>query len=218
MALIKCTDCGSEISDKAKQCIKCGCPIEYSTIYKDGVHPTSTEEQERKLDETEQIPNDNLSSKPQREFFSRPAHDSNHQNNLLKIFSFEGRANRFEFIITILGIFIVTQIGATLLTDSPGVISFLLFLILIVAGIIAQIAITIRRLHDINRPGWHILLLLVPLYNLFLLILLLLDSGNGNETTSHVFPNTHVDPNIEQSQAKTVEASQKNMLNNWSQK
>lgn len=27
MALVKCPDCGGEVSDKAKQCIHCGCPI-----------------------------------------------------------------------------------------------------------------------------------------------------------------------------------------------
>lgn len=27
MALIKCPECGKEISDKAKKCIHCGCPI-----------------------------------------------------------------------------------------------------------------------------------------------------------------------------------------------
>lgn len=28
MALIKCEECGKEISDKAKVCVNCGCPIE----------------------------------------------------------------------------------------------------------------------------------------------------------------------------------------------
>ena len=28
MAIIKCPECGREISDKAKVCINCGCPIE----------------------------------------------------------------------------------------------------------------------------------------------------------------------------------------------
>lgn len=28
MALIKCPECGKEISDKSKQCIHCGCPLE----------------------------------------------------------------------------------------------------------------------------------------------------------------------------------------------
>ena len=32
MALIKCVDCGKEISDKAKVCPNCGCPIEYSAF------------------------------------------------------------------------------------------------------------------------------------------------------------------------------------------
>lgn len=27
MALIKCSECGTEISDKAKQCVKCGAPV-----------------------------------------------------------------------------------------------------------------------------------------------------------------------------------------------
>jgi hypothetical protein len=30
MALIKCTECQTEISDKAKTCLKCGCPISNS--------------------------------------------------------------------------------------------------------------------------------------------------------------------------------------------
>jgi uncharacterized membrane protein YvbJ len=28
MSLIKCEECGTEVSDKAGQCLKCGCPIE----------------------------------------------------------------------------------------------------------------------------------------------------------------------------------------------
>lgn len=35
MALIKCPDCSKEISDKAKSCIHCGCPLE--EIRPDGI-------------------------------------------------------------------------------------------------------------------------------------------------------------------------------------
>ena len=28
MALIKCPDCGKEVSDKSEVCIKCGCPLQ----------------------------------------------------------------------------------------------------------------------------------------------------------------------------------------------
>lgn len=33
MAIIKCPECGKEISDKATQCIHCGCPIEIEFKY-----------------------------------------------------------------------------------------------------------------------------------------------------------------------------------------
>ena len=32
MALIKCSECGKEISDKSKTCIHCGCPVEKELI------------------------------------------------------------------------------------------------------------------------------------------------------------------------------------------
>lgn len=32
MALIKCSECGKEISDTAKECIHCGCPIEKKQV------------------------------------------------------------------------------------------------------------------------------------------------------------------------------------------
>ena len=33
MALIQCPECGKEVSDKAKVCIHCGCPIEELTTF-----------------------------------------------------------------------------------------------------------------------------------------------------------------------------------------
>lgn len=32
MVLIKCTECGKEISDKANVCSNCGCPIERQNV------------------------------------------------------------------------------------------------------------------------------------------------------------------------------------------
>lgn len=31
MAMIKCSECGKEVSDKAKVCMNCGCPVESMT-------------------------------------------------------------------------------------------------------------------------------------------------------------------------------------------
>jgi uncharacterized membrane protein YhaH (DUF805 family) len=35
----------------------------------------------------------------------------------------------------------------------------------------------VKRLHDLDRPGWHYWLLLVPLYNFYLGIILLFQQG-----------------------------------------
>ena len=32
MAMIKCSECGAEISDKAKTCIHCGCPVSVEVV------------------------------------------------------------------------------------------------------------------------------------------------------------------------------------------
>lgn len=32
MALIRCVECGKEISDKSNACIHCGCPLEYQLM------------------------------------------------------------------------------------------------------------------------------------------------------------------------------------------
>ncbi|WP_407305038.1 DUF805 domain-containing protein [Acinetobacter sp.] len=51
------------------------------------------------------------------------------------------------------------------------------FLVILVLYIYFLIVITIRRLHDLNRSGWLILLFLVPLLNIFMGLYLLLASG-----------------------------------------
>lgn len=42
MALIKCKECGHEISDKASTCPNCGCPIEKGFVCKECGNPIST--------------------------------------------------------------------------------------------------------------------------------------------------------------------------------
>ncbi len=38
----------------------------------------------------------------------------------------------------------------------------------VLAAVLADIPITVKRLHDLGRPGWHCCLLLVPGYNVYL--------------------------------------------------
>jgi len=47
------------------------------------------------------------------------------------------------------------------------------------ATFIPSLAVTVRRLHDINRSGWWLLIGLIPLGGLVLLIFVCLDSNPG---------------------------------------
>ena len=48
-----------------------------------------------------------------------------------------------------------------------------------IAVTVAEIFVSVRRLHDLNRSGWFVLLYLVPVVGLFLLIWLMFCPGNS---------------------------------------
>jgi uncharacterized membrane protein YhaH (DUF805 family) len=87
---------------------------------------------------------------------------------LKKYAVFEGRARRAEYwyfvlfniiIVIVLGI-IETMSGSSTLSDQG-----ILVRIYDLAVLIPSIAVGIRRMHDVNKNGWY---LLIPLYNLIL--------------------------------------------------
>jgi uncharacterized membrane protein YhaH (DUF805 family) len=86
--------------------------------------------------------------------------------------NFSGRARRSEFWWFVLFNFcvqIATSIVDTILATLIGinVLSFIVMLALIVPGI----AVSVRRMHDIGRSGWFVLLGLIPLVGPIILII-----------------------------------------------
>jgi len=84
------------------------------------------------------------------------------QDNLLHIFSkyadFSGRAKRAEFWSFIL-FSILVQIIVPIINYHYSILALLLL-------ICPSVAVTTRRLHDINRSGWWQLIALVPIVGL----------------------------------------------------
>lgn len=103
---------------------------------------------------------------------------------LRKYAVFTGRARRKEYwffllfnvlISFVLGL-IDNMLGLVMTNAGIGVLGGLYAL----AVIIPTIAVTIRRLHDSDRPGWWILLAFVPVIgSLVLLIFMVLDGNQG---------------------------------------
>lgn len=81
---------------------------------------------------------------------------------LTKYADFTGRATRSEFWWFILFCCIVQGIATTLSQNIQAVIALALF--------IPSLAVTVRRLHDVDRSGWWYLLALVPLVGIIVLI------------------------------------------------
>ncbi|MGH2666228.1 DUF805 domain-containing protein [Flavobacterium sp.] len=98
--------------------------------------------------------------------------------------NFNGRARRSEywyytlanFILAIIAMILDGVLGLGFGKFGYGPIYGLLFL----ATIIPSIAVAVRRLHDVNKSGWFILLAFVPLANIWLLILLFTEGTKGN--------------------------------------
>lgn len=105
-----------------------------------------------------------------------------------RYFSVSGRYGRNEFVNSILltlgmafliyllcaGIFAVLRQGKGWLTPSDLAISYgLAFLVCLLLGVLQ----VIKRLHDLDRNAWEWILLGLPIYNLYVLYLLIFVEG-----------------------------------------
>lgn len=105
----------------------------------------------------------------------------------LELFSPSGRANRSRYIWhIILDDLVVVGMVATLFlfsyaTPLPAPLVVVPAIGIGLAGAWAALAITVKRLHDLDRSGWHVLLLAVPLYNIYLSIVLFIVAGTAGD-------------------------------------
>lgn len=84
-------------------------------------------------------------------------------SNLLKYFSFKGRANRQHFWMTALLLLVFFVIGAMLTLGMGRLAPFLaiLFIPILLAFYVAVLANGARRLHDRDKSAWWLLLFFV---------------------------------------------------------
>ncbi|MDN7244536.1 DUF805 domain-containing protein [Planococcus shenhongbingii] len=105
-------------------------------------------------------------------------------NVFKKAFIFSGRSRRREYWMFVLfsAIFnivlsIVDAIAGLNIAEDMGLLSGLFSLLII----IPSLSVTIRRLHDIGKSGWWILIALIPIIGwIVLFIFSLLDSQPGS--------------------------------------
>lgn len=101
-------------------------------------------------------------------------------------FDFSGRARRKEYWFFTLYHGLIILIGEALAVTSYRENSALdrifwsVLVLYVLASIIPAIAVTVRRLHDINKSGWWYFISMVPVVGgIWLLILMCTDGTNG---------------------------------------
>ena len=119
------------------------------------------------------------------EFAARPEHSMSFQDsieNVIRNFlNFSDRASRSEYwwfqLFFFVALAVADSIDVMISTDGSGrAFGILVFLGLI----IPNLAVTVRRLHDIGYSGWFLLLPLIPcLGSIFGLVIILLMIGDG---------------------------------------
>lgn len=103
--------------------------------------------------------------------------------------NFSGRSTRPEFWYFFLINFIFF-LSTNILALFYGEIIELVELIYIVITFIPSLALTIRRLHDINKSGWWILISLVPFIGSIILLVILSRKGTTGPNNFGQDPNS----------------------------
>ena len=88
---------------------------------------------------------------------------------------FSGRARRSEYWFFVLFAFLAYLIAAVLGVAAPSV-GRLLMLVVMLGLFLPGLAVSVRRLHDTGRPGWWLLINLVPFGGIVTLVFTCLDS------------------------------------------
>ncbi len=98
--------------------------------------------------------------------------------------NFNGRARRTEYWVFF--VFNIALSGTAMLLDKVFEIVIAeigygpLFLLYALSMLIPAIAVGVRRLHDVGKSGWMLLIALIPIIGtIWVLVLLLLDSNPG---------------------------------------
>lgn len=119
---------------------------------------------------------------------------------------FSGRARRkeywmfalFQLIFALAAMAIDNIIGTTFKIGEQSIPYGYVYMIYTLALLIPALAVAVRRLHDVGKSGWFLLICLIPIIGvIWLLVLLVTDSKPGDNEYG---PNPKEEGHIEQTQ------------------
>ena len=92
--------------------------------------------------------------------------------------NFSGRARRSEYWYYVLFNLLICM-ACLAIVYSVGLFGIVLFLLYSIVTLIPNLAVAVRRLHDIGKSGIYVLIAFVPLFNIWLLVMLATEGTRG---------------------------------------
>jgi uncharacterized membrane protein YhaH (DUF805 family) len=116
------------------------------------------------------------------------------EDAMSNLLSMKGRVSRRQYafaslMISLVSYVFVAAIGWISATSDTGFRdATLLGLIVMVASVVVQGVFSVRRLHDLGRPGRDVWLILVPFYNIYFMLVLCFSRGAHAESKNGPAP------------------------------
>ncbi|MHC0446599.1 DUF805 domain-containing protein [Flavobacterium sp. 3-218] len=115
--------------------------------------------------------------------------------------NFNGRARRSEYwyfrlatsLLMFAFIFLGLILSAVLGTEIGLPIAVGLFFLYLIASIIPSLAVTVRRMHDLGKSGWTILVSFIPLAGPIWMLVLLVTEGEHGENYYGLDPKSTIE-------------------------
>ena len=101
-----------------------------------------------------------------------------------KFFIFTNRASRSEYWWFILFYTIFATIPTFVSNENVMVFGYIMSLLLFIPGI----AVTVRRLHDINKSGWFIFISLIPVLGSIIVLVMTIEKGTLGKNRFGEYP------------------------------
>ena len=101
-----------------------------------------------------------------------------------KFFIFTNRASRSEYWWFILFYTIFASIPTFVPNENLVVFGYIMSLLLFIPGI----AVTVRRLHDVNKSGWFILISLIPILGSIIVLVMTIEKGTLGKNRFGEYP------------------------------
>jgi len=104
-------------------------------------------------------------------------------------FNFEGRIDRIQFLIGHLILFaytifvpvLLSMVMVNLFGGTGNIVTSLLIIAATIVSIVANFALIVKRLHDINLSGWWSLVVLIPYIGIIAVILIYFIPGTPTQ-------------------------------------